>query len=994
MTLFRKIKEALPGIMWLLILSLVLLAILNIGHLIWYIVKPEGFWDILYFLRTCILTVGGLFILCYIAYFIFIGVASLLWKFTFKKLLVSIGCIVLIILIQCLNLFQISYPELNLYARMANKYKYLEKSEKLVNSAQFEDALRYAKKAKSHLRNGDAPWPVFLLTWYYRTTEFAKLRELDEQFAVSINYGYCLNKFDSLKLQSIQEYNNALSLTQTSLLSKRKDYKIFPLATLIDIYLENSEFDKVDSCNIELLSYIQYAEKKDIQYFIECQDQIAMYTLRTGDETAFAKLCISNLNSYKKAGLSKKSSEYLYRLTVAAMGSIVLNDIKTAGELLVEAQPLAEKKSKGEVYINYLLVKAKYCVIASTMDAGNNKLIKKGVLASLFAMFSSPVPERAQFKALAQKCYKMLVERTGERYGNNSVDFENSRFHLANFYLRSRDYTEAQKVYEQILTDLKEGKQLPLNLRNRVYVASLLCSLMQGKEQSDLNEIGRIEESIFEDAINRLLYMNEYERDKYANQVQQSIEIVNTILIKINTPEANIHLYNNILESKNLVLYTNRYQRNLIKDSVYGLKEKYLHLLEEKDNQYNGTNVFLREKSFLQSVRSLPGFDFYHPQNVTWLDVRRSLSKGDVAVEYFTTYNSSADSAVNEYYALILQSDFAYPKLVRICGEKELNNLVNNRDNLISQINATYVHSLSNLRNILVRPIFENIKAPRHLFISPSGKIHQISIPALFEDISVNYDIVGSTRFLTEERHIAPQRNSAILIGDIDYGPIKEEKNRKSFERLPFTLQEVNKIEDILLSSKISPEIISGSNATEKAFKSLSGSRIPVIHIATHGYYDEQSIPKEDIETNTIEIFQSNTSMLKCNLLFAGSNQAQEFGIDKSKDGIVTAQDISRMDLTGTELVVLSACETGLGQINGLEGVQGFQRAFSLAGANMVLVTLWKISDKYTAEIMAYFYKSLAQGNTPQRALKVAQTKMKELYDNPYYWAGFVIISG
>lgn len=108
-------------------------------------------------------------------------------------------------------------------------------------------------------------------------------------------------------------------------------------------------------------------------------------------------------------------------------------------------------------------------------------------------------------------------------------------------------------------------------------------------------------------------------------------------------------------------------------------------------------------------------------------------------------------------------------------------------------------------------------------------------------------------------------------------------------------------------------------------------------------------------------------------------------------DGIVTAKEISELDLSQCQLVVLSACETGLGTVNGSEGVFGLQRAFKMAGVKNIIMSLWKVPDTQTAELFNLFYEECFAGKTIHDAFQIAQTKMKVKYA-PYYWAGFILL--
>jgi CHAT domain-containing protein len=132
--------------------------------------------------------------------------------------------------------------------------------------------------------------------------------------------------------------------------------------------------------------------------------------------------------------------------------------------------------------------------------------------------------------------------------------------------------------------------------------------------------------------------------------------------------------------------------------------------------------------------------------------------------------------------------------------------------------------------------------------------------------------------------------------------------------------------------------------------------------------------------------------LLRSGLALAGANTWADGGVlpIEAEDGIMTAEDVSGMDLTNTEMVVLSACDTGLGNILTGEGVFGLRRAFMLAGAQTLVMSLWKVPDRHTRELMITFYSRLSKGLGRAEALREAQLEMKEKFPNPYYWGAFI----
>ena len=242
---------------------------------------------------------------------------------------------------------------------------------------------------------------------------------------------------------------------------------------------------------------------------------------------------------------------------------------------------------------------------------------------------------------------------------------------------------------------------------------------------------------------------------------------------------------------------------------------------------------------------------------------------------------------------------------------------------------------------------------------------------------------------------------SAVLFGNIDYGtmPTVQEQTRhrdSDFRKLPSTKVEIQKVYDILTAKNIATKTYEETSANENVFKNFSGQSPEIMHFATHGFCLDTD---EKIKRNTFAKFissysQKESSMVLSGLALSGANNVWKgnFDLPNIEDGVLTAYEISQLDLSNTKLAVLSACETARGKIFPVDGVFGLQRAFKQAGAGAILMSLWKVDDQATALFMEHFYKFLLQSGDRHEALKLAQDEVKKQYPDPWYWAAWVIL--
>ena len=212
------------------------------------------------------------------------------------------------------------------------------------------------------------------------------------------------------------------------------------------------------------------------------------------------------------------------------------------------------------------------------------------------------------------------------------------------------------------------------------------------------------------------------------------------------------------------------------------------------------------------------------------------------------------------------------------------------------------------------------------------------------------------------------------------------------WNNLPGTAEEVKRISQLFETHKISTISYLQEESSEENLKSLDGRAPRILHVATHGFFLPE-LDKKDKDKSTNSYSLADDPLLRSGLVLAGGNYVWtgRSPLNGIEDGIVTAYEISRLNLSNTDLVVLSACETALGDVKGSEGVFGLQRSFKMASVKNLVVSLWQVPDKETVDLMTVFYTYRMAGKDIAASFYLAQGDMRKKYP-PFYWAAFVLV--
>lgn len=432
--------------------------------------------------------------------------------------------------------------------------------------------------------------------------------------------------------------------------------------------------------------------------------------------------------------------------------------------------------------------------------------------------------------------------------------------------------------------------------------------------------------------------------------------------------------------------------------------------------------------------------------DITWESVRKALYPGEGAIEFVHfQYRSPLKTDSIFYAAVVVRPDREKPVFIRLFEESEIHSLlVIDGDRKSDYVNRLYTYPdrgfveestpIKSLYELIWKALEDHpdgVNGLKTIHYSMTGLLHRLNLAALAIDdeknLSDRYQLVqlGSTRSILNTRQPQSPVNEAVVFGGINYdldsldilaaielgeeslmvnrgdrtiSGVDQALRQGSWSYLKWTEKESSTIRSTLQDAGIGIGSYTDADGTEEAFKSLpkreNGSP-GMIHLATHGYFfpDPNSV---DLTQSTEVTFQlSANPMIRSGLILAGGNYAWSGRqpLTGREDGILTAYEISQMDLSNTQLVVLSACETGLGDIKGNEGVYGLQRAFKIAGVHYLIMSLWQVPDRETMQFMTTFYTHwLEEKLTVPEAFQKTQREMRDRFYNPYSWAGFVLV--
>jgi CHAT domain-containing protein len=521
--------------------------------------------------------------------------------------------------------------------------------------------------------------------------------------------------------------------------------------------------------------------------------------------------------------------------------------------------------------------------------------------------------------------------------------------------------------------------------------------------------------------------LNEDEQVQFYKKLKEDFERFNTIAYQAaNTnPELLTQVFDNQITIKSLLFFTQQHRNAVIREHHDTLLNQQNELLKTKREQLGylyqlplqelsrssiTTQQLEDEIGKLEKAISLKTSETLAEkmtqQHTHWADVQAGLKPEEALIEVirFRKY----DLRVNDkkaagqvrfgftdsvYYAALITTHETtqHPRLVLLKEGKNMESRFLNyyRNSLNYQVKD------ENTYPYYWKPFEPSIQGKTTIYFSGDGVYHQININTLQDPVTGQYNLQRyDVHYLLNPAQVLHRRTKsfagkqAVLLGDpqfdLSLGNSQTRDDSKKFSALPGTHAEITRIDEILKGKAWTTNVFLKRSATEKNLKAVHSPTI--LHIATHGFFSADKVALS-AEAKKDFLFHSG-------LILSGANKSLENETPPLEDdGILTAYEVMNLDLSKTDLVVLSACETGLGRIENGEGVYGLQRSFLQAGAHDILISLWKVDDLVTQELMVKLYQYLFQGKTEQEALKLAQLDLlKKNNAHPVLWGGFVLV--
>jgi CHAT domain-containing protein/Flp pilus assembly protein TadD len=847
-----------------------------------------------------------------------------------------------------------------------------------------------------------------------------------EMYQLSAEVKYTIGKIKSINGQFKEAalfYEEALKVRRSKLPKNHPDIAE-SLNSLGVLHAKLGELDLAHSYYQEALDIRRISLGENHPEYAESLNSLGSLNLELGDFKLAESMQLEALEIRKKAlGVEHPA----YAINLATLGRLyrTIGKFDKAEQYYTKSLEIRLKIHKGENHDN----------VASSMNG-------LGYLYFLMGKYSES--EKYLLKIIKIREQNKLEQTQGHAL---------TLYNLGLLYFQQQNYELSEKY---IIKSIEIRNRLFGNTNNELIASNLALSKLF-LATNRLEEAFSIMEIIFNNKLENISsnfeWLGESQKELFWKKEEGFYNQLFSISSKSNIllPKFSTLSYNGALVSKSKLLESKVANENYYRE-IEEIREKLRNakriVAKMESDGIDDRLLFEKAKKESDSLdkRLTQSWPEYAQQkknlSITWDQVQQNLDNGEAAIEFVRFYNE--DDSLYYYNALVLKPGEKYPILVKLCEENKLKLI-----QPASGFSAYYP--------LVWQPMERALEDVKTIYYSPTGELYNIPFHALYaqkekgdqkvvqktskrgvivpsetvkSEIKAEYLIdrytlhqLTSTRYLAmglKQKAQEPIAKSIAMVGGVNYDFVNSEdvKPRKQKSKinsmrssqsasgklvyLEGTKLETETIKDSVQSKQWKIEMFSTNDATEDNLMRLEGRHAKsILHIATHGYaFPEYDFTDTTISKNSLRYSYrySTNPMVRSGLILAGGNWAWTGSDTLSKlgaeqNGILTALEVSQLNLKKTKLVVLSACETGLGKIEGSEGTFGLKRGFKLAGVEQMIVSLWSVPDKETMELMTLFYSDLTKTLNPVLSFETAQKEMRNRYPtDPEKWAGFVLV--
>ena len=838
----------------------------------------------------------------------------------------------------------------------------------------------------------------------------------------------------------IGNFEEALKLQEKACTIYSNNYNGYGLASssvnMAIIYMNLDDYEQAQKL-LESASRIYGKLGYTSDYYLTLSSLITCYT-NIGNYTKAILIGEEALNGFKKL-YGKWNHRYAITLNNLAISYSTTGDIDKYFEYTNQSLKIQEKVFGTNHYYYAVSLANAAGMYADHIDINkalemNKKAIdifkSNDMVNTLY--YKTAVKNQIQFNMSLEKYEEAKIDINNilPQIDPNSYIYADYLHKLSVCYYNFNEYEKAIKYNEKSLKLIENiyGKS------HLYYINGLDSQIgylyLGGTETELIKVIKEMTECVLFFTENNVLTFSDKERNIWWENVRQLYCDLSNLAYELDQTNDFVNiLYNGTLISKGMLLNIDRSTKN----TIFELKDKTIHeqyeklrlLKEQKLNNLNDLNIkddiTLLEREILNKIKQYIKLENY---SVNIDSVKSKLGPNDIAVEFINYPILDTDKKPMVYDALIIKKDWPNAILISIKSEEIIKKQYYTPIAEIPE-NSLYKWIWSELESN------QYIKPGDNIYFSASGILHQIPIESLpigngkiMSDVYNMYRL-SSTRELVKEKK-EMKYNKAALYGGLTYdmtddellsasqtytedasteyfvsrGLLEDTIRGYKWDNLSNTQQEVDYISDLMKKNQITTQTYKGNKGNEESFKALSSHGYNIIHLATHGFFypDEEAKEKDYFKPMLLNDHYQNfnevdMSMWRSGLVMSGGNRAWKGDTipDTVEDGILKAQEIGDLDLRGADLVVLSACNTGQGEVTG-EGVFGLQRAFKMAGAQTIVMSLTPVDDQTTMAMMNKFYTNLFSGQSKHDAFYNAQRYIRSIKPDPKYWMGWIML--